>query len=149
MARISVPLEEKNALEEALINYCTMVDSLSDIDGIVDCFTEDALLDLSGLKLDVYRGADRIREFYTRVFKDMSHHMHMMTNFRVTAYDGATASVYAYVAGMGRSQAGIDVLVYVYYDLDLRKCADGIWRFSRFYEAPQLPMPSSVTEVHG
>lgn len=148
MRSVKVPVEERFELEDALINYCTMVDSLSDIDGIVDCFADDAILDLSGLQLDVYQGSDAIRGFYAKVFETMSHHMHTMSNFYVTAYDGDTASIRAYIAGMGRSQTGTDVLVHVYYDLDLEKSADGQWRFTRFYEAPQLPMPASVTAVH-
>jgi hypothetical protein len=31
--------------------------------------------------------------------------------------------------------------------LDMRK-TDGTWKISRFYEAPQLLMPESVTQVH-
>lgn len=144
----SPPLEERLALEEALVSYCTAVDRLDDPAGIAGLFTEDAVLDLSGLHLPIFTGREQIRSFYEQVFKDMSHHMHMMTNFRVQKYSGDKANCWAYVAGMGRSHAGIDVLVYVYYDLDYRKTEAG-WQISRFYEAPKLPMPESVTAIHG
>jgi ketosteroid isomerase-like protein len=140
-------LEDRRALEDALFDYLTAVDALNDLDGMMTCFTEDAVLDLSGLDLGVFNGAEAIRGFYTQVFKTMSHHMHTMTNFRVTEYSDNDARVYAYVCGMGRSQTGTDIQVYVYYDLRMRRTDKG-WKICRFYEAPKLPMPASVTQVH-
>lgn len=140
-------LLEKTALEEALVRYCTAVDKLEDLDFMMANFTEDAVLDLTGLHLPRFEGHEQIRGFYTQVFADMSHHMHLLTNFRIVSLDGDKAQIHAYVTGMGRSKAGIDIQVFVYYDLDLRK-TDNVWKISRFYEAPQLPMPESVTAVH-
>lgn len=140
-------LIEKNALEEAVVKYCVAIDKLDDLDFMMTNFTEDAVLDLTGLELPRFEGHEQIRGFYAQVFADMSHHMHLLTNFRVVTLDGDKAQIYAYVTGMGRSNAGINIQVFVYYDLDLRK-SDGVWKISRFYEAPQLPMPESVTQVH-
>ncbi|MDR2856992.1 MAG: nuclear transport factor 2 family protein [Novosphingobium sp.] len=140
-------LEERRALEDALLDYLTAVDALDDLDGMVACFTEDAVLDLSGLDLDVFEGAQAIRGFYEQVFKTMSHHMHTMTNFRVTEYAPGAARCHAYVCGMGRSQEGTDIQVYVYYDLRMRRTDRG-WKIAHFYEAPKLPMPDSVAQVH-
>ncbi|MGO4169559.1 nuclear transport factor 2 family protein [Novosphingobium sp. YAF33] len=140
-------LIEKNALEEVVTNYCVAVDKLDDLDFMMTNFTEDAVLDLTGLQLPRFEGHEQIRGFYAQVFADMSHHMHVLTNFRVVALNGNDATIYAYINGLGRSKSGIDVQVYVYYDLDLRK-ENGAWRISRFYEAPQMPMSDSVTQVH-
>jgi ketosteroid isomerase-like protein len=140
-------LLEKNALEEAVLKYCTAVDKLDDLDFMMSTFTEDAVLDLTGLELPRFEGHEQIRGFYAQVFADMSHHMHLLTNFRVVDLAAENARIYAYITGMGRSRAGVDIQVFVYYDLDLRK-TDGVWKISRFYEAPQLPMPESVTQVH-
>jgi ketosteroid isomerase-like protein len=140
-------LLEDFALEQAVLRYCTAVDKLGDLDFMMANFTEDAILDLSGLDLPRFEGHDQIRGFYAQVFDDMSHHMHILTNFRTVKLDGNDAQIHAYVTGMGRSMAGVDIQVFVYYDLDLRKI-DGTWKISRFYEAPQLPMPESVTQVH-
>lgn len=137
----------KNALEEAVLRYCTAVDKLADLDGMMDNFTEDAVLDLTGLLLPRFEGHEAIRGFYTQVFADMAHHMHILTNFRIASHEGDTARVLCYVTGMGHSKAGIDIQVYVYYDLAMRKVA-GDWKIASFYEAPQLPMPDSVTAVH-
>ncbi len=140
-------LIEKAALEEALLRYCEAVDKISDLDFMMENFTEDAVLDLTGLELPRFAGHAAIRGFYEGVFKDMSHHMHQMSNFQVRELGTETARIYAYINGMGRSHSGIDIQVYVYYDLDLRK-ENGTWKISRFYEAPKLPMPDSVTAVH-
>lgn len=141
-------VEVKAAIEDALLDYLYAVDGLNDLDGITACFTADAVLDLSGLDLGVFEGADAIRGFYGRVFETMTHHMHTLTNFRVTELAENDAACHAYVCGMGRSKAGVDVQVYVYYQLRLRRTEAG-WKISHFYEAPQLPMPASVAAAHG
>lgn len=144
---IKPSLEERRALEDALLDYLVAVDGLNDLDAMTACFTEDAVLDLTGLELGTYEGSEAIRAFYAQVFKSVSHHMHMMSNFRVTEYEGDTARVYAYVCGMAHSHEGVDIQVYVYYDLRMRRTAKG-WKIRHFYEAPQLPMPASVGQVH-
>ncbi|MBV1689507.1 nuclear transport factor 2 family protein [Novosphingobium sp. G106] len=140
-------LLENFALEQAVLKYCTAVDKLDDLDFMMTNFTEDAVLDLTGLELPRFEGHEQIRGFYTQVFADVSHHMHVLTNFRTVKLEGDDAQIHAYVTGMGRSKAGIDMQVFVYYDLDMRK-VDGTWKIGRFYEAPQLPMPESVAQVH-
>ena len=140
-------LQDRRDLEDALLAYLTAVDGLDDLDAMMATFTEDAVLDLSGLDLGVFEGAAAIRGFYAQVFETMSHHMHTMTNFRVTEYAGDSARSYAYVCGMGRSRKGVDIQVYVYYDLQMRRTPGG-WKIARFYEAPKLPMPDSVGQVH-
>lgn len=140
-------LEERRAIKDAVLDYLVAVDALDDLDAMVACFTDDAVLDLSGLDLGLFEGADAIRGFYTQVFKAVSHHMHMMTNFRVTEYAGDDARIHAYVCGMAHSREGVDIQVYVYYDLRMRRTAKG-WKIAHFYEAPQLPMPASVGQVH-
>jgi ketosteroid isomerase-like protein len=142
-----VSVEEHWALENALLDYLFAVDAMDDIDAMVACFTEDAVVDLTGLDLGTYVGSEAIAGFYSQVFETMSHHMHTLSNFRVMACDGKTAQVYAYICGMGRSNEGVDIQVYVYYDLKMRMTDKG-WKISHFYEAPKLPMPDSVGQVH-
>lgn len=140
-------LLERTALKDAVIKYCTAVDRLDDVEDMLTNFTEDAVLDLTGLYLPRFVGHDEIRGFYTQVFADMSHHGHLLTNFRVEQLEGNEAEVKCYVTGMGRSKAGVDILVYVWYALQFRK-VDGTWKISSFFEAPLMPMPESVTAVH-
>lgn len=140
-------LQDRRDLEDTLLAYITAVDGMNDLDAMVAVFTDDATLDLSGLDLGIFKGADQIREFYAQVFESMSHHMHTLSNFRVTEFDGNNARCHAYICGMGRSKLGIDIQVYVYYDLHMRSTASG-WKIAHFYEAPKLPMPDSVGQVH-
>jgi hypothetical protein len=46
-------IEDRAALQDVLTAYCNAVDSLSDMDGLLNCFTEDAVLDLSGVSIHV------------------------------------------------------------------------------------------------
>ncbi len=125
-------LEDRHVLEDALLAYLTAVDAMDDLDAMEAVFTDDAVLDLSGLDLGVYEGTAAIRDFYAQVFESMSHHMHTLTNFRVTEYAGDTARCYAYICGMGRSKEGVDIQVYVYYDLQMRRTASG-WKIAHFF----------------
>jgi ketosteroid isomerase-like protein len=105
------------------------------------------VLDLTGLHLPRFVGHAQIRGFYTQVFADMSHHGHLLTNFRLERLAGDEADVKCYVTGMGRSKAGIEILVHVWYALKFRRTPGG-WKIAVFYEAPLMPMPESVTAVH-
>lgn len=140
-------LAERTALEDAVVKYCTAVDRLDDVEDMLTNFTEDAVLDLTGLQLPRFVGHDEIRGFYAQVFEDMSHHGHLLTNFRLEALTADAAQVKCYITGMGRSHGGVDIIVYVYYDLAFRK-VDGGWKIASFFEAPLMPMPESVTAVH-
>ena len=42
-------IEDRQALSDPLNAYCGAVDSLSDVDALLACFTEDAVFDLSGI----------------------------------------------------------------------------------------------------
>ncbi|OYU35677.1 nuclear transport factor 2 family protein [Novosphingobium sp. PASSN1] len=84
-------LIEKNALEEAVVKYCVAIDKLNDLDFMMSNFTPDAVLDLTGLELPRFEGHAQIRDFYAQVFADMSHHMHILTNFRVAKLEGDAA----------------------------------------------------------
>ena len=134
-------------LEDALLVYLTAVDEMKSVDALLAAFTEDAVVDLSGLDLPVLEGPDAIRGFFTQVFESMSHHMHTLSNFRVLEFSETEARTHCYICGMGRSHAGVDIQVWVYYDLKMRRTTDG-WRIAHFYEAPKLPMPDSVGQVH-
>lgn len=140
-------IEDKQELQELFHRYCFAVDSLSDLDGLLDCFTEDAKFDLSGIGLPVVEGHAAIRAFFTQVFHDMTHHAHYGTNFHVRELGEDTASVWAYVMGMGNSRDGNSVLVYVKYFLEYQRTAAG-WKLSRFGESALMPLPGSLAEIH-
>lgn len=144
----NISVEDRIALEDLLTSYCLAVDTLSDMDALLGVFTPDAECDLSGIGLPSLKGHGEIRGFFEGVFRDMTHHAHFVSNFRVDRYDGDTASVRAYVMGMGRSRDGNQVLVYVRYFLDCARTADG-WKTTRFFEDALMPLPGSLAEIHG
>ena len=141
-------IEDRIALQDALTAYCTAVDSLSDLDALLDCFTEDAVFDLTGIGLPRFDGHAGIRGFFTQVFGDMSHHAHFATNFAVDRLDGNEASCRAYVMGMGATHDGRSVLVYVRYFLDYVRSDRG-WKIKSFSESSLMPLPESLTGIHG
>jgi ketosteroid isomerase-like protein len=141
-------IEDRLALEDVLNAYCAAVDSLSDMDGLLACFTEDAVLDLGGIHLPRFDGHAGIRQFFTQVFADMTHHAHFISNFTVARNDGDTATCTAYVMGMGVASDGQSVLVYVKYFLDYIRTPSG-WKMNRFAESGLMPLPESLTGIHG
>ena len=141
-------IEDRLALEDVLNAYCAAIDSLSDMDGLLACFTEDAVLDLGGINLPRFDGHAGIRYFFTQVFEDMTHHAHFVSNFTVARMDGDTATCTAYVMGMGVARDGQSVLVYVKYFLDYVRTPSG-WKLSHFAESGLMPLPESLTGIHG
>ena len=85
------PIEDRLALEDLTIAYAHAVDSLSDIDGICACFTQDVDYDLTGIGMAHVAGHAGVREFFAGVFAANSHHAHYLSNFTVTAFAGDTA----------------------------------------------------------
>lgn len=143
----NVPIEDRLAINDLLIAYCTAVDSLGDIDAILDVFTQDAVFDLSGIGLPKADGHAGIRGFFTGVFNDMTHHAHYLTNFALTAYTGDTAAASAYIMGMGRARDGNEVTVYGRYYFDVLRTTKG-WKATRYTMDFMMPLPGSLAEIH-
>jgi ketosteroid isomerase-like protein len=141
-------IEDRTALEDVLTAYCNAVDSLSDMPALLACFTEDAVFDLGGIGLPRFEGHAAIEGFFRQVFTDMTHHAHYATNFAIDRLDGDTARCHAYIIGVGVARDGQDVLVYVRYDLDYARTPWG-WKMTRFGEAALMPLPASLTGIHG
>lgn len=141
------PIEDRLAIEDLMIAYCTGVDTLHDIDAICAVFTEDGVLDLSGIGLPKKLGHAGIREFFTGVFADMTHHAHYLTNFAMTAFAGDRASARAYIIGMGRAKDGNTVTVNGRYYFDVVRTAAG-WKATRYTMDFMMPLPGSLAEIH-
>lgn len=125
------PLEDRLAIEDLLVAYAHAVDSLHDLDGICDVFVEDAVFDLSGIGFPSLHGHDGIRAFFADTFEAMAAHAHYLSNFAITAYDGDTASIRAYVTGMGRYKAGGGITVHGRYYFDVLRTLAG-WKARRY-----------------
>jgi ketosteroid isomerase-like protein len=139
--------KDRIALQDLMIDYCYAVDKLDDIDGLLSLFTPDAVLDFSSIGLPLMNGHADIRHFFERVFDDMTHHAHYITNFKLDRYDGDTASMRAYVIGMGRAKDGNTVDVKVYYTFDSIRTEAG-WKAQRYSIRPMMPLPASLAEIH-
>lgn len=145
---VAAPLEERIAIQDLMTDYCYAVDKLTDVDGLLDLFTEDAVLDFSDIGLPAMQGRAAHRKFYDGVFADMSHHTHYISNFRLESYAGTAASMRSYVQGLGRAKDGNEVLVHVRYRMDCVKVA-GAWKCSRYFILAGMPMPGSLAAIHG
>jgi len=137
------PIEDRLAIQDLMIAYAHAVDTIGNIDGILDVFTEDAVFDLSGIGLTPQLGHDGIRAFFTNVFANMAHHAHYLTNFAVTAYAGDTASMRAYVIGMGQGKDGSSVTVNGRYYFDVRRNEKG-WKATRYTMDFLMPLSGTL-----
>lgn len=137
------PIEDRLAIQDLLIAYAHAVDTIGNIDGILDVFVEDAVFDLSGIGLAAVHGHAGIRAFFTTVFANMAHHAHYLTNFAITAYDGDTASIRAYVIGMGQGKDGRGVTVNGRYFFDVRRTAAG-WKATRYTMDFLMPLTGTL-----
>jgi len=144
----SVPLEERVALEDLMTDYCYAVDTLTDLDALLDLFTDDAVLDFSDIGLPAMPGKDEFRKFYERVFADMTHHQHYLSNFRIESFAQDTAATRAYVQGLGRAKSGDEVHVHVRYRMECVK-EGGRWKCSRYQIFAGMPLPGSLESIHG
>ena len=141
-------IEDRLALQDVVNAYCTAVDRLSDIDGLLSLFTEDAVIDMSAIHLPHVKGHSGIRGFFEPVFEMMTHHAHYWTNFRIDRLQGDEASISAYVIGMGQAKDGNSITVYVHYFMDCVHTAKG-WKIRNYQIKPRMPLPKSLTEIHG
>lgn len=137
------PFEDRLAIQDLMIAYAHAVDTIGNIDGILEVFTEDAVFDLSGIGLPALRGHDGIRSFFTTVFANMAHHAHYLTNFAVTDYAGDTASMRAYVIGMGQGRDGSSVTVNGRYYFDVRRTEAG-WKATRYTMDFLMPLSGTL-----
>ncbi|MGV3512280.1 MAG: nuclear transport factor 2 family protein [Novosphingobium sp.] len=137
------PLEDRIAIQDLMIAYAHAVDTIGNIDGILDVFTQDAVFDLSGIGLASLEGHEGIRGFFTNVFANMAHHAHYLTNFAVTAYAGDTASMRAYVIGMGQGKDGSSVTVNGRYYFDVRRTEAG-WKATRYTMDFLMPLSGTL-----
>lgn len=143
-----IPVEERIALQNLATEYCYRVDALDDVANVLELFTDDAVLDFSPIGLPAMEGKPAFKAFYDGVFADMSHHCHYISNFRVEAYDGETASMRSYARGMGRSKDGGMVDVDVGYRMNFAK-VNGEWKITFYEISPNMPMPGSLADIHG
>lgn len=142
-----MPQDVRQALQDLMTDYCYAVDGLKDVEPLLALFTDDAVADLTAIGLPLMEGKPAIKKFFDGVFADMSHHFHMIANFRPQSWDGSVGAMTAYVIGMGRANDGNTVTVEVHYRME---CVEqgGAWKCRHYTITPMMPMPGSLDEIH-
>lgn len=141
-------MEDRFEIQDLITQYCTSIDSLTDVAGVANCFTEDAIYDLSGLGLLKCHGRQAVHDFFEEALNAVTHHAHYATNFSIDYIDGDKAAGHNYIIGLGKGKDGTDIVVNARYDLDFERTADG-WKISHFREPLLMPLDDSVEKVHG
>ncbi len=136
-------IEDRQALEDVLISLCTAIDSMSDIDGILACFTEDAVFDLTGIGMAKCEGHGEIRNFFKEVSAGMSHNGHIITNFAVLTLEENEAKCQCYTIGNGKPKEGDAFQLFVRYHLGYVRTSDG-WKMNSFGESFLMPPPEGL-----
>ena len=134
-------LENHQNIQAVITDYLIAVDDLSDVEAVLDCFTDDAVFDMSGINYPTLTGKPALREFFSNVFDTMTHHAHYATNFKLDSITDNTANCRTHVIGMGRTKQVEDVLFYLQYHLDMQY-EDGRWKISRFKGMALMPLES-------
>jgi uncharacterized protein (TIGR02246 family) len=126
-------LEDRAALQDVLFEFWEAGDGLSDLEGALACFTEDAVIDMTALGLPSFEGHAAIRESFAEAFRDYAHLAHFGTNFRVIRLDGDDAECHVSVTAHATTRAGVETTNHVQYKLSYRRSGER-WRISALSE---------------
>lgn len=126
------PIEDRIALEDLTVAFAQALDTIGDTGGICDCFTEDAVYDLTGIGMARVEGRAAIGDFFAGIFAANSHHAHYVSNFAVTGFGGDTAAVRCYVVGMARGKDGSALTINGRYFFECLRTPQG-WRIAGFH----------------
>jgi uncharacterized protein (TIGR02246 family) len=124
----SANLEDRAAIHDLFTRYCCALDN-GEIETVVDCFTEDAVL--KSPVVDI-KGRAEIRAFAGRFAAQRAagvQFRHMVTNIAVTI-DGDRATATAYLLVLISKDGGHRTLPPGRYECELVK-ENGQWLFSR------------------
>lgn len=124
------PIEDRLAIEDLAVAYCSAVDRIGDVEGVAALFTEGGVYDLAELGLGRFEGRDAIRGFFAGAFPTMAHNAHFLSNFALADYAADGASAQAYVHGFSRGTDGSELEVKARYTFDVAREDDG-WKIAR------------------
>lgn len=144
----AMPENVRTAIERLMVDYCYAVDGLQDVQPLLDVFTDDVAADFTAIGLPMMNGRSEVEAFFAAVFADMSHHFHMISNFRPDAWDGTVGTMTAYVIGIGHAKDGRHVEVQVRYRMECLETDTG-WKCRHYTIIPMMPLPGSLDEIHG
>ncbi|PRB84140.1 nuclear transport factor 2 family protein [Pseudomonas sp. MYb185] len=136
-------VEDRLALQDLIHSYCIHIDEAKSVDAIVDCFVDDAVLDLSGLGLPVITGRNDIHEFFVSVLAATECNAHYSTNFRINRLEGDEAECQSYVYAVGVAKDGSDILVYAKHQYHCLRTNKG-WKIKHFSEPYLMPPTKDI-----
>lgn len=125
------PLEDRIALEDLVVAFAHAVDAMDDAGQVLACFTDDGVIDLTGIGMARFEGHAGIRAFYEGAFAANAHMAHVVSNVAVTAWSGDRAAVRSYVTAMARGKDGSAITVHGRYYFDAARTPQG-WRFTGY-----------------
>ena len=131
-------IEDRQALQDLLSTYLTALDKMSDLDLLLDCFTEDGVFDMTDLGYPRFEGKALLREFFIGVFAAMDNSAHYAANFKVNSLEQNLASAQTHAIGIGLPVDGDRVEFYVQYLLDFER-VDSIWKIKSLRGQPLIP----------
>lgn len=132
-------MEDRQAIQDVVTAYLIAVDDLNDVEAVLNCFTDDAVFDMTGIDYPTFDGKEALRDFFTETFKVMEYHAHYATNFSLDRLDGDSATCRTHVIGKGITREGEDVLFYLQYHLKFAR-SDGQWKIKHFRGAALMPL---------
>ena len=134
----AAPIEDRLAIEDLAVAYCSAVDRIGDIEGVATLFAEGGVYDLAELGLGRFEGQDAIRGFFAGAFPTMAHNAHFLSNFVLAGYAASSATAQAYVHGFSRGTDGSELEVKARYRFDVTRSAEG-WRIARVAVSLLIP----------
>jgi uncharacterized protein (TIGR02246 family) len=121
-------IEDRLAIEDLFVRYAAALDE-GDVDGVVDCFTEDGWLDSP--IVGHHQGRARLREFAERVAESKrcgAQLRHVVSNFRIEV-SGNRGRARCYLLDFATAGGKCELLSSGDYDCELLR-VDGEWMFA-------------------
>ena len=87
-----------------------------------------------------------MRAYFEAMLGNTSDTTHYISNFRVEAYQGETATMLAYTEGLGLMKDGNAVHGHARYWMECVKQA-GAWKCVKFWVLPNMPLQGPLQEI--
>lgn len=133
----AIPIDERVKLQELTHLYAKYVDSKQP-EKVVELYTEDGVMDESGIGYPAASGKANLLELFTEGFRHVGSMVHYVTNHLITDYTGKTAKGECLVYAEARTLDGDPIRVFGYYD-DVYEKVNGEWRFQSRHVRAIIP----------
>ncbi len=125
-----------NAIQRLVNDYCWYADT-HDAEGIVSLFTADGVMDAEAVGLEVFRGQEALRSFYTSIIPLHEYSQHLSGTHRVDI-DGDTAKGTSYYLMHGAVKGAGPISAAGYFEDRYVRTPDG-WRIAYRRGVPLVP----------